>query len=70
MKFRASGDVSFNTQAEAQALMDYIFSVRADCVTDDAGIPVARKARTHECFHDDVPATPCSNYTSLDFDAV
>ncbi len=61
MKYRVRLDLSFDSESDAQALMDYAKQISGKAVSINEGRDNEEIAFTslERCFHDEVPTKPC-----------
>ena len=71
MKYRIELDLSFDSEQDAIDLLNYIENIKSKAFkpTGSEKIACIRKARYHECSHDDPNPTQCKDYVNIDFDA-
>ena len=71
-KFRLELDIAFDTENDMIAFVNLVETLKEKVYlgTVENGIPVIKKCRYHECFHDEDPPKQCGNYKNIDFDNV
>lgn len=72
MKYRCEIDVSFDSEDDAVAFLNHIQDIKGKVFigTGTEKIPVLKKCRYHECFHDENPPKQCGDYINYDLSKV
>jgi len=70
MKYMVEVELPFNSENDAIAFCNLVEEIKTKITTatfDD--VPNDYRCRYHVCYHDEVPAKPCGNYTYVNFKA-
>lgn len=69
-KFRVELDIAFNDEDDAIAFLNLVEEIKGRVFkgTGAEEIPIVKKCRYHECFHDEIPPAICGAYINVDID--
>ena len=68
MAWRMNIDISFQTEDEMKAMMNFVEKKRSMLLKQSGELPIPCQVTTHECMHD--VGGPCGGYKIVEFDGI